>query len=76
MEAERYTIGGAMSPPNTVFETKRLRFRRLTMNDLDPPAKLYADPDVMRYIGKGGSRLISLSAVTQLVRLRKARRLE
>jgi len=45
-----------MAPPNSAPGTERLWLRRLTMNDLDPLVALYADPDVMRYIGEGGTR--------------------
>jgi ribosomal-protein-alanine N-acetyltransferase len=34
-----------------VLETERLLFRPLTQADLDDLAALYADPDVMRYLG-------------------------
>lgn len=43
-----------MSTP--VLETERLFFRRLALDDLDPLARLYADPEVMRFIGAGGIR--------------------
>jgi ribosomal-protein-alanine N-acetyltransferase len=35
------------------IETERLRLRALTPDDLDDLAALYADPDVMRYVGNG-----------------------
>ena len=37
----------------TVFQTERLIFRRLTMDDLDDLARLYADPEVRRYFPEG-----------------------
>ncbi|MGD8451800.1 MAG: GNAT family N-acetyltransferase [Phycisphaerae bacterium] len=45
-----------MSSSARLPQAERLQFRRLTMDDLDPLAELYADPDVMRYIGVGGVR--------------------
>lgn len=36
------------------LETERLVLRPLAMDDLDALAAFYADPEVMRYIGKGG----------------------
>jgi ribosomal-protein-alanine N-acetyltransferase len=38
----------------TVIETPRLRFRELDEDDVDPLAALFADPEVMRFIGIGG----------------------
>jgi ribosomal-protein-alanine N-acetyltransferase len=38
----------------TVIETPRLRLRRLVLADLDALAAMFADPEVMPYIGKGG----------------------
>lgn len=35
------------------IETPRLRLRQFTPNDLDNLSRLYSNPDVMRYIGKG-----------------------
>ena len=42
-----------MGSRDPILETARLLFRRLTMNDLDSLAELYADPEVMRYVGEG-----------------------
>jgi len=36
-----------------IFETERLRLRRLEPGDLDELAALYADPDVRRYFPEG-----------------------
>jgi len=36
-----------------VIETERLRLRMLRDSDLDDLAALFADPDVMRYVGTG-----------------------
>ena len=36
------------------LETSRLRLRQFTMDDLDDLARLFADPDVVRYLGKDG----------------------
>jgi ribosomal-protein-alanine N-acetyltransferase len=36
-----------------VIETERLRLRMLRDSDLDDLAALFADPDVMRYVGSG-----------------------
>lgn len=36
-----------------VIETERLRLRMLRDSDLDDLAALFADPDVMRYVGNG-----------------------
>ncbi len=35
------------------IETPRLRLRQFTPNDLDDLCRLYSNPDVMRYVGKG-----------------------
>lgn len=35
------------------IETPRLRLRQFTPNDLDDLSRLYSNPDLMRYIGKG-----------------------
>jgi ribosomal-protein-alanine N-acetyltransferase len=40
----------------TVIETDRLLLRQMTPDDLDALAELYADPEVMRYIGTGQVR--------------------
>lgn len=45
-----------MSSSGTLPQAERLLFRPLTMDDLDPLAALYADPDVMRYVGAGSAR--------------------
>ena len=44
-----------MAPPRamTTLETERLRLRPFTTNDLEAHARLYADPDVTRWIGDG-----------------------
>jgi [ribosomal protein S5]-alanine N-acetyltransferase len=42
-----------MADDQTILETPRLLLRRLTMNDLDALATLYADPDVRRYFPEG-----------------------
>src|SRR5207249_11129911 len=34
-----------------IFETEQLQFRPLTTSDLDDLAALYADPEVMRFLG-------------------------
>jgi ribosomal-protein-alanine N-acetyltransferase len=39
-----------------ILETARLTLRPLTPGDLDALASMYADPEVMRYIGTGGPR--------------------
>jgi ribosomal-protein-alanine N-acetyltransferase len=38
------------------FETNRLVLRIPTLEDVDPLARMYADPLVMRYIGTGATR--------------------
>lgn len=35
------------------IETPRLRLRQFTPNDFDHLCRLYSNPDLMRYIGKG-----------------------
>lgn len=40
----------------TVFTTERLLFRELQDTDVDALAEMYADPEVMRFIGTGGVR--------------------
>jgi ribosomal-protein-alanine N-acetyltransferase len=40
----------------TVIETDRLVLRQMAWDDLDALAELYADPEVMRYIGSGQPR--------------------
>jgi ribosomal-protein-alanine N-acetyltransferase len=39
-----------------IFQTPRLTVRELTPGDVDALASMYADPEVMRYIGTGGAR--------------------
>jgi ribosomal-protein-alanine N-acetyltransferase len=39
--------------PTTIFETERLAFRRLTMDDLDALAAIYRDPEVRRHFPEG-----------------------
>jgi ribosomal-protein-alanine N-acetyltransferase len=39
-----------------ILDTARLTLRPLAPGDLDPLASMYADPEVMRYIGTGGPR--------------------
>src|SRR5437773_1969896 len=41
---------------SVLVETEHLLFRPLTLSDLDDLADLYADPDVMRYLGGPRSR--------------------
>ena len=36
-----------------ILETERLRLRMPSMHDLDALARIYADPEVMRYLGSG-----------------------
>ena len=43
----------AQGDPVPVFETRRLRLRGFTNDDLDALAAIYADPDVMRYMPGG-----------------------
>jgi RimJ/RimL family protein N-acetyltransferase len=52
------------------LETERLRLRPLALDDLDAMAALYADPDVMRYLGVGKpmSRDDSERSVQRMVR--------
>ncbi len=45
-----------MPTRDVVIETPRLVLRELEHNDLGTLAELYADEDVMRYIGTGGAR--------------------
>jgi ribosomal-protein-alanine N-acetyltransferase len=40
----------------TVIETERLFLRELVETDADALAAMYADPEVMRWIGRGGVR--------------------
>ena len=44
---------GAAVEDSFVIETERLRLRMLRDSDLDNLAALFADPDVMRYVGNG-----------------------
>jgi RimJ/RimL family protein N-acetyltransferase len=39
-----------------ILETERLRLRELTAADEDALAAMFADPEVMRWIGRGGVR--------------------
>lgn len=45
-----------MEPGRTVLKTPRLRLRELVPGDADPLAAMYADPEVMRWIGRRGVR--------------------
>ena len=45
-----------MGHQGVVLETERLVLRQFTPDDLDALAELYADEQVMRYIGAGGAR--------------------
>jgi len=47
------TLAGVTEAQTTVLETDRLILRRLTMDDLEPLAKLYADPRVRRHFPEG-----------------------
>jgi ribosomal-protein-alanine N-acetyltransferase len=40
----------------TLLETERLRLRAFREDDLPAYAAIWSDPDVMRYLGKGGAR--------------------
>jgi len=42
-----------MPDSTIILETKRLLFRRLTINDLDALSELYHDPEVRRYFPEG-----------------------
>ncbi|MGZ4132311.1 MAG: GNAT family N-acetyltransferase [Actinomycetota bacterium] len=61
---ERWTIryrrrgasDGTAPLPEAVLETSRLRLRELVPEDEVPLAALFADPEVMRWIGTGGVR--------------------
>src|SRR4029078_7374717 len=52
-----------------VIETERLRLRMLRDSDLDDLAALFADPDVMRYVGTGkpADRTEAQTALTSIV---------
>lgn len=39
--------------PATILETRRLRFRHLTLGDLDALYALYRDPEIRRYFPEG-----------------------
>jgi ribosomal-protein-alanine N-acetyltransferase len=56
----RYRRRGATDPaatlPDAILETPRLRLRELRPDDEDALAELFADPEVMRWIGTGGVR--------------------
>ncbi|MFI4853623.1 MAG: GNAT family N-acetyltransferase [Phycisphaerales bacterium JB065] len=45
-----------MSPNATILTTKRLSLRLPSPDDLDEYAPIFADPEVMRYIGDGSLR--------------------
>ncbi len=47
-----------------VLETARLRLRRWRANDLLPLAAIYADAEVMRYIGDGSVRTLDQTAAS------------
>src|SRR5579871_1978267 len=49
----------------TIIETQRLLFRRLTLEDLDDMALLYADPDVMRFFSGTRTRQQTLAQLEQ-----------
>lgn len=44
------------APGRTILETPRLTLRELVPEDEDALAAMFADPDVMRWIGSGGAR--------------------
>lgn len=50
------STGGPPAVPSgrVVIETKRLRLRELTLADEDTLAAMFADPEVMTWIGQGG----------------------
>ena len=52
-----------------VIETERLRLRMLRDSDLDDLAALFADPDVMRYVGNGQptDRVEAQKALTSII---------
>jgi RimJ/RimL family protein N-acetyltransferase len=51
---EKTPLGADMDTENSAaIETERLRLRMLCDDDLDNLATLFADPDVMRYVGDG-----------------------
>lgn len=52
---------------NVILETNRLLFRPLILDDLDALAEIYADPEVMRYIGPPRNRDESMQALTKLI---------
>jgi len=45
---------GSATSSHAVIETPRLRLRELTPNDEDALAAMFADPEVMTWIGQGG----------------------
>jgi [ribosomal protein S5]-alanine N-acetyltransferase len=45
----------------TLLETARLRLRRFRDDDLAAYAAIWSDPEVMRYLGKGGARSLQES---------------
>ena len=54
---------------SSVIETERLRLRMLRDSDLDDLAALFADPDVMRYVGNGqpADRAEAEKALTSII---------
>lgn len=51
-----------------ILETERLLFRPLTLSDLDELTKLYADPEVMRFLGGPRKRDEVQHALTGYIR--------
>jgi len=51
-----------------ILETEHLLFRPLTLSDLDNLTALYADPDVMRFLGGTRSRDEVLSILNSYIR--------
>ena len=45
------------------IETRRLRLRPMTSGDLSPLARMFADPDVMKYLPTGESRSVEETQV-------------
>jgi ribosomal-protein-alanine N-acetyltransferase len=56
---------------STILETNRLLLRILTLDDLDDLAPIYADPEVMRYIGPPRSREESRVALSKMIDFQK-----
>ncbi|MGZ4150711.1 MAG: GNAT family N-acetyltransferase, partial [Actinomycetota bacterium] len=52
----RGTTEPATTLPEVILQTSRLRKRALRLDDEDALAALFADPEVMRWIGTGGVR--------------------